>query len=80
VYTLLNIKSFFSEQVRPFAVSDLARGLEAQSVTVHMPQHGVESLLPFHYIFHSIVSKNVCIENSIVANRMEDFHTLPKDS
>jgi hypothetical protein len=34
-------------------------------VTVHMPQHGVESLLPFHYISHSVVSKNVCIGNSL---------------
>jgi hypothetical protein len=35
-------------------------------VTVHMPQYGIESLLPFYYISHSVVSKNVCIENSIM--------------
>jgi hypothetical protein len=64
VYTSFNIESFFSEQVRPFAANDLARVLEEQLVMVHMPHHGVESLLPFHYISHSIVSKNVFIENS----------------
>jgi hypothetical protein len=51
--------------VTPFAVNDLARGLEAQPVTLHMPQHGVDSVLPFHYISHSVVSKNVCIGNSL---------------
>lgn len=49
----------------PFAVNDLARGLEAQPVTLHKPHHGVDSVLPFQYISHSVVSNHVCIGNSL---------------